>query len=184
MVSNMGMISRRHASRVLLIVFLLSLTACVSTPEIQVGQRTGAKVGLFWFSGLNGDQAIDSVSRRLLAGGYNLTDNATLNRAVIDTRFNAQQITTDSLAKLRTETGIDFLLVGSSSALLGVFNFAHAKMSLTLIDVRGGNVLWSKRCGNSIWNGAVGTLDEIEVGARYLVQEFDRECRAQVKGKL
>jgi hypothetical protein len=163
-------------------VFLMGVTACVSAPQIQVGQRTGAKMGLFWFSGLNGDQAVDSVSRRLLAGGYNLTDHTALNRAVIETKFNAQQITTDSLAKLRAETGIDFLLIGSSSALPGVFNFAHAKMSLTLIDVRGGNVVWSKKCGNSIWNGAVGTRDEIEVGARYLVQEFDRECRTQVKG--
>lgn len=163
-------------------VFLMGVTACVSAPQIQVGQRTGAKMGLFWFSGLNGDQAVDSVSRRLLAGGYNLTDHIALNRAVTETKFNAQQITTDSLAKLRAETGIDFLLIGSSSALPGVFNFAHAKMSLTLIDVRGGNVVWSKKCGNSIWNGAVGTRDEIEVGARYLVQEFDRECRTQVKG--
>ncbi len=176
------MISPWYLRQLLLAIILASVTACVSTPQIQVGQRTGAKVGLFWFSGLNGDQAVDSVSRRLLSVGYNLTDHLALNRAVIDTKFNAQQITADSLAKLRTETGIDFLLIGSSSALPGVFNFAHAKMSLTLIDVRGGNVVWSKKCGNSIWNGAVGTRDEIEVGARYLVQEFDRECRAQVKG--
>lgn len=176
------MSSPRYLCQLLLAVVQMSVSSCVSAPQIQVGQRTGAKVGLFWFSGLNGDQAVDSVSRRLLSAGYNLTDHSALNRAVIDTKFNAQQITTDSLARLRTETGIDFLLVGSSSALPGVFNFAHAKMSLTLIDVRGGNVVWSERCGNSIWNGAVGTRDEIEVGARYLVQEFDRECRSRVKG--
>jgi hypothetical protein len=160
----------------------LSLSACVSTPQIQVGQRSGARLGLFWFSGLSGDQASDSVSRQLLVGGYNLVDAAALNKAVIDTKFNALQISTDSLAKLRTETGVDFLLIGSSAPITGMFNFSHARMSLTLVDVRRGNVVWTKQCGNSIWNGVVGTKNEVESGARFLVGEFDTNCSALVKG--
>ncbi len=168
--------------RPLVTALCLSLSACVSTPQIQVGQRSGAKLGLFWLSGLRGDQASDSVSRQLLVGGYNLADSAALNKAVIDTKFNALQISTDSLAKLRSETGIDFLLIGSSAPIPGMFNFSHARMSLTLVDVRRGNVVWTKQCGNSIWNGVVGTKDEIESGARYLIGEFDTHCSALVKG--
>ena len=170
--------------RLLVLLLCYCLSACVTTPQIQVGQRSGARIGLFWFSGLSGDQASDSVSRQLLGGGYNLADSAALNRAIIDTKFNAQQISIDSLAKLRSETGLDFLLIGSSSPLPGMFNFAHARMSLTLIDVRRGNVVWTKKCGNSIWNGVVGTKDEIEMGARFLIREFDRDCSSLVKARL
>jgi hypothetical protein len=102
--------------------------------------------------------------------------------AVTDSKFNALQISTDSLAKLRSETGIDFLLIGSSAPITGMFNFSHARMSLTLVDVRRGNVVWTKQCGNSIWNGVVSTKDEIERGATYLVGEFGATCGELVKG--
>jgi hypothetical protein len=172
-----------HFRLFLLAITSLALSSCATSPQIQIGQKSGAKMGLFWFSGLNGDQASDSVARQLLVGGYNLIDLATLNRAVLDTKFNPQQISTDSLAKLRTETGIDFLLIGSSSALPGLLNFSHAKMSLTLIDVRQGTILWKETCGNSIWTGSIGTKGDVERGASFLVSQFDRDCSQILKGK-
>jgi hypothetical protein len=171
----------RISSGLILALLPLLFNSCATPPQIQVGQKSGSKIGLFWFSGLNGDQAADSVAQKLLTAGYNLADMAATNRAIVETKFNAQQISTDSLLKLRSETGIDFLLVGSSSPLPGILNFSHAKMALTLIDIKKGVVVWNSTYGNPIFTGAIGTKGDVERGASILINAFDSECSKLVK---
>ena len=163
-------------------VAILILAGCVSAPTVKVSAPRGAKVGVFWFSGLNGDQASTAVTRELINSGFNVVDTANFNQTVHRLGANPSQISADSLNKLRGETGVEFMLVGSSVALPGILNFSHAGMAVSLIDMRAAQVIWKEKYGNPIWTGVLSTTDDIEKGATLLVSRLDAALGERIQG--
>jgi hypothetical protein len=151
-------------------------------PTVKVSTPKGAKVGVFWFSGLNGDQASTAVTRELINSGFNVVDTAHFNQAVHRLGANPSQISADSLNKLRAETGVEFMLVGSSVALPGILNFSHAGMAVSLIDTRAAEVIWREKYGNPIWTGVLSTTDDVEKGAIFLVGKLNESLGERIQG--
>jgi hypothetical protein len=162
---------------------LLVLPACVSTPEIKVAPTKGAKMGVFWFSGLNGDQAAATVTRELINAGFNTVDTGNFNQVVHRLGINPTRINSQDLNRLKTETGVEYMLVGSSVVIPGVFNFSHAGMSVYLIDVKASEVIWKEKYGNPIWTGVLSTSDDIEKGAMFLVRKLGESLGDRIQSR-
>ncbi len=157
---------------------------CVSikAPDLQIAESRGARVGVYWYSGLNSDQASAAVTRELVQAGYRVADTTPFNLAMHRLEVNPAQMSQETLRKVRQQTGVEYLLVGSSFPLPGLFDIPRAGMSLHLIDVREGRVLWKEVAGNSLFSGVSTTEAHVNKGAASLVHALDSAWGEQIKG--
>jgi hypothetical protein len=157
---------------------------CVSlkAPDVQIATSRGACIGVFWYSGLNSDQAATAFTRELIRTGFHVTDTTAFTQTLHRLGVNPSRMSEDALQGIRKETGADYLVVGSSFPLPGILDFPRAGMSVHVVDLRQGKILWKKVHGNSIWTGVTSTEAHVNRGATSLVRSLDEALGEQIKG--
>jgi len=161
----------------LLIASMACLALCgCATSSVKLNYSTGSKpvVAVLPLNGLHGEQASDYITEQLAVNGI-----LPVERAQMDTILAQQGIRDyknfdkSTLADYGKMLGVKKLFIGTISEISGsLYSFPHVNMTLKLIDVSTGNVLWIGRYGNSLWTSAISTQGDIQRGAKWIVQEF------------
>jgi TolB-like protein len=164
-----------------LVIAALLLTSCATTTVKSSSFRPLAtgKIAVMPLSGDYGEQAADMIGQELLMRGFRLIDHTQIDKAmrqlgyVGDRRFDP-----DALPAVGKQLGLKELLVGSITEIGGpLSSYPHVNISLRLVDVETGEVLWSAKYGNPLWSSATSTQGDIQRGAALLGQAFARDMK-------
>ena len=123
-----------------------------------------------------GTQAADMITQQLLEAGYRVVERSRIEQILRelgyadDTRFDSS-----TLPRIGNQLGVQKLFVGSITTMGSPFySFDHVNISLRLVSVSSGEILWAAKYGNPLWTSALGTQGDIQRGAKDLVSEFMR----------
>jgi TolB-like protein len=167
-------------SSALLFAALLAISCATTTVKSSSFRPlTNGKVAVMPLSGDYGEQAADMIGQELMMRGFRLIDHTQIDTVM--RRFGyvgEKRFDPDALPAVGKQFGLREVLVGSITEIGGpLTSYAHVNISLRLVDVETGEVLWSAKYGNPLWSSATSTEGDIQRGAAFLGQAFARDMK-------
>lgn len=164
-----------------LLVFLAStglLTSCVSTTSVipAKGASSGPLLAVMPLEGEYGSQASDMIAQQLMERGYRVVERSRIEQVLHELGYSSDnRFDSSTLPRIGNQLGVQRLFVGSITTIGGpLYSFDHANISLRLVSVSSGEILWAAKYGNPMWTSAMSTQGDIQRGAKDLVAEFMR----------
>jgi len=159
----------------LLIVCCCFICGC-ATSSVKINYSPGSKsvVAVLPLDGEYGGQASDYISEQLALNGIQIIERAQVDTILREHGYrenkNFDQSTLSDFGKMY---GVKKVFTGTISEIWSpMYGFPHVNITLKLVDVATGKVLWIGRYGNSLWTSAISTQGDIQRGAKFIVQEF------------
>jgi TolB-like protein len=114
------------------------------------------------------------ITLKLLENGFRVVERSQIEQVLTELGYGGdKRFASSSLPSIGRQLGVQKLFVGSVTTAGGPFySFDHVNISLRLVSVSSGEILWAAKYGNPMWTSAVSTQGDIQRGARDLVNEF------------
>ncbi len=151
------------------------LSGC-ATSSVKLNYSSGSKpvVAVLALDGPHGEQASDYITEQLALNGILPIERTQIDAILAEHGYrDNKSFNQSTLADYGQMLGVKKIFMGTISEIRGpLYSFSHVNMTLKLVDVSTGNVLWIGRYGNSLWTSAISTQGDIQRGAKWIVQEF------------
>lgn len=165
-------------------IVCLALCGC-ATSSIKLNRPVGStpEVAVMPLDGPNGKQASDYITEQLAINGVMPVERAQIDSVLAEHGYRENKnFDQSTLANYGTMLGVKKLFMGTISEIGGpLCSFPHVNITLKLVDVSTGNVLWVGHYGNSLWTSAISTQGDIQRGAKCIVQEFIKVYGADLR---
>jgi TolB-like protein len=160
------------------VVSIILVTSCTSTVSFIPSEANTSMplLAVMPLEGEYGTQAADMITQELIVYGYRVLERSQIDPVLQELGYSGdRRFDPSSLPKIGKQLGVRRLFVGSITTIGGpLYSYPHANISLRLVEVATGKILWTARYGNPMWSSAISTQGDIQRGARDLVREFTR----------
>ena len=160
------------------VILMMMSAGCAVKSVRAAGARPLAtnRIGVTELKGPDGDVASDLIAQGLLGKGYRVVERSQIDHVLSELgRSGDSRFDSASIAAAGRQLGLHELLVGSVNLEGGpLYSFKHANITLRLVDVETGELLWASTYGNPGWTSAISTQGDLQRGAEYLTDEFFR----------
>jgi TolB-like protein len=161
---------------IILLITLLFYAGCASTSSVMVNHSLAEKpiIAIMPLEGDYGEQASDLIAEQLALNGIPTIERAQLKTLLRENGFKENEMFNQaSLPEYGRLLGVKRMFTGTITTVSGpLYSFPHANMTLKVVDVSTGKVIWIGRYGNSMWTSAISTQGDIQRGAKAIVKEF------------
>lgn len=160
---------------------LIGLIACLilsgcATSSVKLNYSSGSKpiVAVLPLDGPHGEQASDYITEQLALNGILPIERGQIDTILTEHGYrDNKNFNQSTLADYGQILGVKKLFMGTISEMRGpLYSFPHVNMTLKLVDISTGNVLWIGHYGNSMWTSAISTQGDIQRGAKFIAKEF------------
>jgi curli biogenesis system outer membrane secretion channel CsgG len=174
------------------LLILLFLLGC-SRPQVTIHKKSGVdfskykNIAVLKFNSSDpaiGQEVADTIALQFMNKGYSVVERSQLKAVIDENSIIASGLTDNNLVSLKLK-GIDAILVGSVSrynceqsamtvptkmgAIKGSRNLCHVSISMKILNVQDGDILWAAQASNSVKgrNMTAGTV------LSYVLQEIE-----------
>lgn len=161
---------------ILQLLLCLCLTSCASTSSVKIDSALMGDpvIAVLSLEGELGEQAADFITQQLAINGIAPIERSQINAVLTEHGFrNNSAFDVSSFAEYGKLLGVKKIFIGTISTVDGpLYSYPHVNMSLKLVDVETGRIVWIGKYGNSMWSSAISTQGDIQRGATHIVKEF------------
>ena len=158
------------------LAFATLFSSCASTTSVIPSSDSGSGplLAVMPLDGEYGSQTSDMITQKLLERGFRLVERSQIEQVLKELGYSGnKRFVSSSLPRIGQQLGVQKLFVGSVTTGGGpLYSFDHVNISLRLVSVSSGEILWAAKYGNPMWTSAMSTQGDIQRGSRDLVKEF------------
>jgi TolB-like protein len=162
-------------NKITVLLLCLGLCGC-ATHSVRINHPSGAKplVAVLSLDGPHGEQASDYITEQLAVNGILPIERTQLDAILTEHGYRGNKnFNQETLADYGRLLGVKKVFIGTISEISGpLYSFPHVNITLKLVDVSTGSILWIGHYGNSLWTSAISTQGDIQRGAKWIVHEF------------
>ncbi len=162
------------------LLFVILSAACASTKTTRAPSfrpLSGDRLAVMPLRGPHGDLAADLINQGLLDCGLRIVERSHLDTVLRELGYRGdERFDPATIPAVGRVLGLREVVVGSISAVGGpLYSYDHVNMTLRVVEVETGEVLWASRYGNSLWSSAISTQGDVQRGAAKLAQAICRD---------